>query len=85
MLNHSPSLQLVQEQVGGETYEYIPLGKHIVIAPAVCGGRPTFKYTRLEVGVILALHAAGDTIEHILADYVASRLTHEAIQEAIYL
>lgn len=63
MLNQSPALQLVWEQVGSETYEYIPMGKHIIIAPAICGGRPTFKYTRLEVSVILALLAAGDTID----------------------
>ncbi len=85
MLNQSPSLQLVREQVGGETYEYIPLGKHIVIAPALCGGRPTFKYTRLEVSVILTLLATGDTIEQLLIDYAASHLTREAVQEAIRL
>jgi len=43
----------------GEWYEYVPLGKHVVAAPGVCGGRPTFKYTRLEVSVILDLLAAG--------------------------
>jgi len=48
--------QLVREMVGGEWYEYIPLGKFVVSAPAVCRGRPTFKYTRIEVaGVLEAL------------------------------
>ena len=41
-------MELVYEIVGGETYEYYPLGKYVVAAPKVCGGRPTFKYTRLE-------------------------------------
>jgi hypothetical protein len=41
--------KVVREIVGGEVYEYVPLGKHIVSAKGVCGGRPTFKYTRVEV------------------------------------
>jgi len=40
--------KLVREIVGGEPYEYYPVGRYIVIAPGVCGGRPTFKYTRDE-------------------------------------
>lgn len=85
MLNQSPSLQRVREQVGEEIYEYIPLGQYVVIAPDICGGRPTFKYTRLEVSVVLALLAAGDTVDQILNDYAASYLTREAVQEAIRL
>jgi len=37
--------KLVREIVGGEPSEYYPLGRHIVVAPGVCGGRPTFTYT----------------------------------------
>ena len=70
---------------GGELYEYYPLGQYIVAAPGVCGGRPTFKYTRLEVSVILALIASGETIEQIIQAYSLSRLTPEAVQEAIRL
>jgi len=36
---------------GGEPYEYYPLGEYIVIAPGVCGGRPTFKGTRLDENI----------------------------------
>src|SRR5579871_3593941 len=35
--------------VGGEPYDYVPLRQHIVWAANVCGGRPTFKYMRIEV------------------------------------
>ena len=35
---------LVREMYGGEPYEYYPLGSYIVVAPRVCGGRPTFWY-----------------------------------------
>jgi uncharacterized protein (DUF433 family) len=77
--------ELVREMYGGELYEYYPLGKYIVRAPGVCGGRPTFKYTRLEPGMILALLAQGDTVEDVLANYNRSKISAEAIYEAIYL
>lgn len=77
--------KLVREMYGGEPYEYYPLGKYIVAAPGVCGGRPTFKYTRLEVSVILSLIAAGETIEQIVQAYALSQLTPEAVREAIRL
>jgi len=70
---------------GGELYEYYPLGKYVVSAPGVCGGRPTFKYTRLEVSTILALIASGETIERVVQAYALSRLTPEAVREAIHL
>lgn len=81
----NPVAQLYRELYGGEVYEYYPLGEYIVAAPGVCGGRPTFKYTRLEVSMILSRLAAGDTIETILENYAMSRLSTEAIYEAIRL
>ncbi len=77
--------ELVQEMYGGELYEYYPLGKYIVRAPGVCGGRPTFKYTRLEPSVILSMLAQGETVEEILADYQRSKISAEALYEAISL
>jgi len=77
--------KLVQEMYGGEVYEYYPLGKYIVAAPGVCGGRPTFKYTRLEVRMILALLAAGETIEQAVQAYSESKISPEAVKEAIQL
>ena len=77
--------KLVRKMYGGEPYEYYPLGKYVVAAPGVCGGRPTFKYTRLEVSVILSLIAAGETIEQVIKAYAFSQLTHEAVREAIHL
>ena len=70
---------------GDVPYEYYPIGQYIVTAPGVCGGRPAFKYTRLEVAVVLDLLAAGWTTEHILREYAQSKLTPEAITEAIRL
>lgn len=77
--------KLVREIRGGEPYEYYSLGKYIVIAPGICGGRPTFKYTRIRVDFILDLIAAGRTIPDLIASYSQSHLTEEGISEAIQL
>jgi len=77
--------KLAREMYGGEVYEYYPLGKYIVAAPGICGGRPTFKYTRLEVRMILALLAAGETIDQVVQAYSESKITPEAVKEAIQL
>lgn len=73
--------EIVNEMVGGELYSYYPLGQYIVSAAGVCGGRPTFKYTRIEVAGILDLLTAGDTIEQLVTGY-RGRLSREAIEEA---
>jgi len=76
--------QLVREMVGGEWYEYIPLGKFIVSALAVCRGRPTFKYTRIEVVGVLERLAAGHAIEALITDS-RGRLSRAAITKAASL
>lgn len=83
----SPTLKtkLVREIYGGEPYAYYPLGRHIVSAPGVCNGRPTFKHTRLEVSVILSLIARGETVPQVVEEYSHSRLTSAAVVEAIRL
>jgi uncharacterized protein (DUF433 family) len=78
-------MALVREMYGGEPYEYYPLGRYVVAAPGVCGGRPTFKYTRLEVSFVLDRLAHGETIAELVRAYSASRLTPDAIEEAISL
>jgi len=74
--------KLVREIVGGESYEYYPLGRHVVVAPGVCGGRPTFKYTRIDVRHALSLLAAGRTVERVAHSY---RLPAAAVREALAL
>jgi uncharacterized protein (DUF433 family) len=74
--------RLVREIVGGEPYEYYPLGRHIVVAPGVCGGRPTFKYTRIDVRHALGLLAAGRTVERVAHGY---QLPIAAVREALAL
>ena len=78
------SKQCVHEVVGGESYDYYPLGDHIVAAPGVCGGRPTFKYTRIEITGTLARLAAGEHIEDIVQRY-RGRVSRAAIMEAVRL
>ena len=76
--------RLVREMLGEEWYEYIPLGKFVVSAPAVCRGRPTFKYTRIEVAGGLERLADGHAIEALITDS-RGRLSREAIAEAATL
>jgi uncharacterized protein (DUF433 family) len=74
--------KLVRETVSGEPYEYYPLGEYIVLAPGVCGGEPTFKYTRINVEHALYRLSMGWTIEQVADSY---RLPLAAVKEAIHL
>jgi uncharacterized protein (DUF433 family) len=77
--------KLTREMYGGEPYEYYKLGKYIVASPGVCGGRPTFKYTRIRVQFVLELLAAGWTVDDIAYEYKASRISKAAVREAVNL
>jgi uncharacterized protein (DUF433 family) len=74
----------VREIVDGEVYEYEPLGKYVVSAPEVCRGRPTFKYTRIEVEGVLQLLATGYPLKRLVKNY-QGRVSPAAIQEAATL
>ncbi|MEW6114960.1 MAG: DUF433 domain-containing protein, partial [Thermodesulfobacteriota bacterium] len=74
--------KLITEFVGGEPYEYYPLGKHVVRAKGICGGKPTFKYTRIEIAGTLTRIDAGESIDSIVRGY-RGRVPREAILEAI--
>lgn len=56
----------------------------MVRAPGVCGGRPTFKYTRIEITGTLERLAAGESVDEIVAGY-RGRVSREAIVEAVRL
>ena len=72
---------LVTETFGNELYSYYPMGEYVVRVPGVCGGRPTFKHTRIEITGALARLAAGDTLEMVVTGY-EGRVTREAVLEA---
>lgn len=79
-------MELIAETVGGERYEYYPLGEHIVSAPGVCGGRPTFKYTRIEAAGALNLLSGGYTIRQIADRFgVPEAAVAEAVELARHL
>ncbi len=61
--------KLVREIYGGEPYKYYKLGRYIVSAPGICGGRPTFKYTRIDVRHALSLVSAGWPVEMVAKDF----------------
>ncbi len=75
---------LMTEVIGGEVYRYYPLGDHVVRAIDVCAGRPTFKYTHIEVAGTLDRLAAGESVDEIVAGY-RGRVSREAVVEAIRL
>jgi len=76
--------ELVRETIGEEPYEYYPLGNYIVATPGICGGRPTFKYTQIEVEVVLDLLAAGEQMERLVENF-QEHIPREAIEEALKL
>lgn len=73
--------ELLTENIGGELYQYYPLGEYVVRAIGVCGGRPTFKHTRIEITRTLERLAAGESVDEIVAGY-RERVPREAILEA---
>jgi uncharacterized protein (DUF433 family) len=75
---------LVTEMVGGEPYYYYPLGEHVVRAIGVCGERPTFKYTRIEITGVLERLAAGESIDDLVQGY-RGRVSRAAIEEAVHI
>jgi uncharacterized protein (DUF433 family) len=77
-----PKRELVREMVGGEPYEYYRLGEYIVVAPGVCGGRPTFKYARIDVRHAISLLSGGWTVEAVAQAY---KVPVEAVREALHL
>ena len=78
----STSRKLLRETVGGEPYEYYPVGRYVVIAPGVCGGRPTFKHTRIDVRHALRLLAGGRPIDQVARGY---QIPVAAVREALGL
>lgn len=78
------SRRLVVERQGDEIYEYYPLGQHVVQAKGVCEGRPTFKYTRIEIAGTLDRIAAGEDLDTIVEGY-RGRVSREALIEAIQI
>lgn len=79
-ISRNNTKKLLREIVGGEPYEYYRMGRYIVSAPGICGGRPTFKYTRIDVRHALRFLSEGYTIKGLAK---AWKIPIEAIQEAL--
>lgn len=76
--------QLIAERVSDEIYQYYPLSDNIVRAIGVCGERPTFKYTRIEITGTLERIASGENIDDVVKGY-RGRVSRAAILEAMIL
>jgi uncharacterized protein (DUF433 family) len=61
--------KMITEIIDNEPYEYIPLGDYVVKAKGVCGGRPTFKYTRILIAGTLDRIDGGEDIDSIVEGY----------------
>lgn len=79
------SKKMVREIRGGKLYEYYPLGKFVVIAPAVAGKAPIFKYTRIRAKRALDLIGDGATIDEVAQKFDNAFVPPAAIQEALEL
>lgn len=75
---------ILTEMLNGEPYEYYPIGSHVVSAVGVSGGRPTFKYTRIEIAGTISRIKAGESIEDVVQGY-GGRVSLEAVLEAIQI
>jgi uncharacterized protein (DUF433 family) len=73
---------IVTEIVNEETYSYYPLGQYVVRAIGICGDRPTFKYTRIEITGVIDRLASGENIDTIVQGF-RGRVSRAAISEAI--
>ena len=49
--------------------KYLPLGAYVERDVGVCSGRPTFKYTHIEIAGTLERLAAGEAIDQIVQGY----------------
>lgn len=74
--------EMVVEEFGGREYAYVPLGKYVVAARGVCGGRPTIKYTRLDARHVIGMLRAGEAPARIARNH---QIPIAAITEAIAL
>ncbi len=75
-------LELIREDIGGESYEYLPLGRYVVAARGVCGGRPTIKYHRLDARWVMGYLESGKSAEWIAAQF---DIPVEAVGETVEL
>ena len=64
------------------TNKKMVLGRYIVADPKVCGGRLTFKYTRLDARWVLAYIERGDSPEEVAKAYGLAPI---AVQELLDL
>lgn len=60
------------------------LGRHVIVDPAICHGKPTFLGTRIMVSQVLKQVAKGMSWDAITAEWRGD-ITKEALAEAVAL
>jgi uncharacterized protein (DUF433 family) len=74
--------ELVREVYAGDPYVYLPLGKYVVAARGMCGGRPTLKYTRMDARWVMGYLKQGVPAEELAARH---RVPVAAVREVMKL
>ncbi|CAN5372841.1 hypothetical protein BH10PSE7_BH10PSE7_22060 [soil metagenome] len=79
--------KLRQKTIGRRETFPDDLAKRVVSNPAICGGRPTIKGTRVRVSDIVEMLAHGVSVEEIVADFpqLSSKDVHAALHFAARL
>ncbi|MBO0862063.1 MAG: DUF433 domain-containing protein [Chloracidobacterium sp.] len=75
-------MKLIIEEVGGELYEYLPLGDYVGAARGVSDGRPTIKHHRLDARHVLAQVNGGMPVRQVAREY---NIPIAAVNEVIAL
>ncbi len=63
---------------------YLKVGHHLIAHPRVCGGRLTFRGTRIKVADVLEMLSSGMTPQQVASNY-PGLVSVEALQEAARL
>ena len=63
----------------------VELGRYIVVDPAICHGKPTFKGTRVFVADVLADVERGLSWDFILQRWGGGKISKAAVTEAVRL
>ena len=78
---NNKATDFIIERRGGALYAYIPLGRFVVAAAGVCGGRPTIHGTRIDARHVFAALQT-DTPARVAREY---GIALEAIKEVVEL
>jgi uncharacterized protein (DUF433 family) len=89
LLCHSVKKRVYCQDVTGsrkitEQKQVLDLGKHIVVDPKVCHGKPTYRGTRIMVWQVLEALGDGESVDDLVRAW-GGRIGRDAVLESIRL